>query len=384
MSEDITFKLQADETGALNALKRVRNEVLNNESGLKKMGQQARIASKSLKDSASVLGPEFSILGDRIDHITGALGEIKGASLLTKASLVGLVAVGGFQVGQMIGNWVFETERFKQELEEATKQADELQKRVVAGAASRAATMTEEQLQTEISGTAASIARLTEQVEKSDQAWSNFSGADYWVVGENNRRKEVEITKAQIANQRELMKTYQDAMKTRADQERQTQEAAAAKAIEEEKKAAEAAAAAAARLVETQEDYLFTLEAELVKVREGEEAYTRLTLAKKGFNEETINAALALKSEITEISELKRLQDAEAAKRGESGRDTPAPRAGMPGPVTGTEARFLTRGIGMKDEDKILAETQKQTAKTAELVTVNKQLLAAIKAIKVA
>jgi hypothetical protein len=384
MSEDITFKLQADETGALNALKRVRNEVLNNESGLKKMGQQARIAGKSLKDSASVLGPEFSILGDRIDHITGALGNVKGASLLTKASLVGLVAVGGFQVGQMIGNWVFETDRFKQELEEATKQAGELQKRIVAGAASRAATMTQEQLQKEISGTAASIARLTEQVDKSDQAWSNFSGADYWVVGENNRRKEVEITKAQIANQRELMKTYQDAMKARAEQERQTQEAAAAKAIEEERKAAEAAAAAAARLIETQEDYLFTLEAELVKVREGEEAYTRLTLAKKGFNEETINAALAMKAEITEISELKRLQDAEAAKRGESGRDTPTPRAGMPGPVSGTETRFITRGIGMKGEDKILAETQKQTAKTAELVTVNKQLLAAIKAIKVA
>jgi hypothetical protein len=380
MSEDITFKLQADETGALNALKRVRNEVLNNESGLKKMGQQARIAGKSLKDSASVLGPEFSILGDRIDHITGALGEIKGASLLTKASLVGLVAVGGFQVGQMIGNWVFETERWKEELEKASKEAERLNGILVQGAASRTNAMSADQLNRELEGTTKNVSDLSMKLSElkllQDKTWmvDQALGTD----GFAQRAQQIPVIEQELEAMRKLKDVYQQAADERQKQAAAEGERHIAKMIEEEAKAREQAAEANRQLAQSQEDYLLNLELELVKLRDGERAYTLMTLAKKGFTYETAQQALALQDEIAALREQGKVAKDVASKAGNASRVT------NPGQVQGTEARFITRGIGMKDEQKILAETQKQTAKTAELVTVNKQLLAAIKAIKVA
>jgi hypothetical protein len=380
MSEDITFKLQADETGALNALKRVRNEVLNNESGLKKMGQQARIAGKSLKDSASVLGPEFSILGDRIDHITGALGEIKGASLLTKASLVGLVAVGGFQVGQMIGNWVFETERWKEELEKASKEAERLNGILVQGAASRTNAMSADQLNRELEGTTKNVSDLSMKLSElkllQDKTWmvDQALGTD----GFAQRAQQIPVIEQELEAMRKLKDVYQQAADERQKQAAAEGERHIAKMIEEEAKAREQAAEANRQLAQSQEAYLFNLELELVKLRDGERAYTLMTLAKKGFTYETAQQALALQDEIAALREQGKVAKDVASKAGNASRVT------NPGQVQGTEARFITRGIGMKDEQKILAETQKQTAKTAELVTVNKQLLAAIKAIKVA
>jgi hypothetical protein len=76
MSEDIRWKFSTDESGAVAGLKRMRNEVLNNDVALKNIGQQGKLTGKSLKDMASFLGPEFQILGDRMDHVTGALGDI--------------------------------------------------------------------------------------------------------------------------------------------------------------------------------------------------------------------------------------------------------------------------------------------------------------------
>jgi len=133
MSEDIQFKITADESGALNAFKRVRSEVLNNDKALERVGKQGKLTSTALKDAANVLGPQFGILGDRIDHITGALADVKGASLATKASLVALVAVGSYEVGTMIADWVWQTKEWQKANEEAirviTSQQDYLNKK---------------------------------------------------------------------------------------------------------------------------------------------------------------------------------------------------------------------------------------------------------------
>jgi hypothetical protein len=154
-----------------------------------------------------------------------------------------------------------------------------------------------------------------------------------------------------------------DQRKKQAEEARQEQEA---KALAEEAKAAEQAAAKAQQLIDTQDDYLFTLEAELVKLREGEEAYMRLTLAKRGFTDETINSALALKAEITELSEAAKVREKGTAAGG-----------GMslqgPGQVQGTQARFITRGIGMSGQDKILEATRKQIEKQEALLAEQKK-----------
>jgi len=119
--EDITFKLSTDEAGAVNGFKRFRAEILNNEKGLERVAKQGKMTSTALKDAANVLGPEFQILGDRIDHITGAMADFKGASLATKASLIALVAVGTFEVSQMIADWIYKTKEWQKANEEAIK-----------------------------------------------------------------------------------------------------------------------------------------------------------------------------------------------------------------------------------------------------------------------
>ncbi len=117
--EDITFKLSTDEAGAVNGFKRFRAEILNNEKGLERVAKQGKMTSTALKDAANVLGPEFQILGDRIDHITGAMADFNGASLVAKASLLGLVAVGSWEVGTMLGKMIAGTEEWKRVSEEA-------------------------------------------------------------------------------------------------------------------------------------------------------------------------------------------------------------------------------------------------------------------------
>jgi len=355
MSESITFKLQADESGALNALKRVRSEVLNNEQGLKKLAAEGKSTGKALRDIGGLVGGPLGQIGAQVDAITGALKDTQGAGLAVKAGLVGVVATAGFAIGKMIGDWAFQTSKWTEEMDAASRKAADLQKQVASNAAARAATMTQEQLQAEIRGVSESIQRQIKQVEESDKAWSNFATADTWVIGENNRRKEVEQTKANIEAQRELLKVYQGAMKQQAERARQMEEAAEAKAFEDRMKAAQRANEEMLRSIQVQDDYLFSLEAELVKLKEGEEAYLRLTLAKKEYSQETIDAAVAMQTEIRELAELKQLGERDTPE----GRDQ-ASRITAPGSVQGTEARGLTRGVGIRGQDKILAATQKQ------------------------
>jgi hypothetical protein len=150
---------------------------------------------------------------------------------------------------------------------------------------------------------------------------------------------------------------------------------AAAAAEAEQARVREQAAAQADRLKQTQDSYLFNLEAELVKLREGEEAYTRLTLSKQGFEQATIDAALAMRAEIDAIKkaeEEKQRQDREAANQepNDQRREFQAP-----GQVQGTQARFITRGTGSSVQDKILATAQKQVEKQSEVVAAVKQMV---------
>ena len=372
-TSDINIKINADEKGAIAGLRRLRSEVLNNEKGLKSLASEGKMTGTALKDAANVLGPEFQILGDRIDHISGALGDVRGAGLAAKASLIALVSVGGFQIGQMIGNWVFETERWKEELEKASKEAERLNGILVQGAASRTNAMSADQLNRELEGTTKNVSDLSMKLSElkllQDKTWmvDQALGTD----GFAQRAQQIPVIEQELEAMRKLKDVYQQ--EAAAEGERHI-----AKMIEEEAKAREQAAEANRQLAQSQEDYLFNLELELVKLRDGERAYTLMTLAKKGFTYETAQQALALQDEIAALREQGKVAKDVASKAGNASRVT------NPGQVQGTEARFITCGIGMKDEQKILAETQKQTAKTAELVTVNKQLLAAIKAIKVA
>jgi hypothetical protein len=366
MAEDIQFKITADEAGAVNAFKRVRNEVLNNEQGLKKVGQQGKLTGKSLKDAANVLGPEFRMLGDRIDHIAGALGDVNGASLMAKASLVTLVAVGGFEVGKMIGDWISGTQKWVEELKQAEAISAKMQSKVLANAQERSKGMSPDQLQEELRGTSDAIQRIQEQIKESDMALLNFDGGN-WVPffggGEQVRRESVEGLKKQLEAQRQLHETYQRAVADQAKAAREEEAKREQAIVEQEAKAIEQKKADNDKLVQSQNDYLANLELELLKLREGEEAYERKRLAMLDYSDTTIEKALQIKAAIEQETQLRR----ESEGSGSLGRIV------QRGAIQGDQQRFITRGIGMKGDEKLLAAAQEQAQRAKEMLAEAKK-----------
>jgi hypothetical protein len=359
MSEDIKFKITADESGAVNAFKRMRNEVLNNDKALQQVGKQGKLTSTALKDAANILGPEFGILGDRIDHISGAFADVNGASLMAKASLVGLVAVGGFEVGRMIGDWAFQTEHWKEQLSDAVDEAKRLNSELLKSNQESMSNMSVDQINQEMAGTMQNMAQLKQEIAAIDAAWYDFYSAESY-MGES-KQGEVDALREQLdAFKNELRKREQMQVDAEADAIKAQADALAKQATEQE------------RLLQTQTDYLANLDAELVRIRDGEEAYLRLTLAKQGFTEESINAALQLKAEINELSELSKIRADEAGKPGAEQRDNPisiSPR----GELRGDQQRFITRGVGMKGDEQLLAAAKEQAQRAKEMLTEAKK-----------
>jgi hypothetical protein len=388
-TEDIRIKLQADESGAVNAFRKLRSEVLNNEQGLKQLGQQGKMTGKGLKDMASFLGPEFQILGDRLDHVSGAMADIKGASLLAKGALVGLVTVGAFEVGKMLGEFIFQTEQWKLKNEETVKSiadgltfigrqsqerfSKEMQAISMAGNAEqrRAEAL---QLHNRITNqqTEASLDLIEQQKSLNDALANDVFGygqEDNAIAqqGVASAKERVKMLQQQRQALEELLDPTQSHINMVIEQRTKEAEANKARAEAEQKRKADQEV-----LVKTQEEYLFTLEAELVKLKEGEDAYMRLTLAKKEFSEETINQAVALKQEIDQLNELARKQP-EARKPQDDAENAARISVSAPGQVQGTQARFITRGIGMSGQDKILEATRKQIEKQEALLAEQKK-----------
>jgi hypothetical protein len=388
MSEDIQFKITADESGAVNAFKRMRSEVLNNDKALERVGKQGKLTSTALKDAANVLGPEFQILGDRIDHVSGALADVNGASLLAKASLVGLVAVGSFEVGKMIGDWIADTENWKATFAEATKSisadidyiSKQNQERFENEIKLANLASTEQQKNQELSLIrAAKNNELTEarlNLIRREQDLNESLANDF--MGRNTEDNDISREAVRIAKDQVdlLAKQVAEVEKLRYGgseiEEQIAQRQAEADAIKAQNDALAKQALEQERLQQTQVDYLANLDAELVRIRDGEEAYLRLTLAKQGFNEESINTALRLKAEINELSELNKIRKEEVERPDREERDSPI-RIGQRGEVQGTQQRFITRGIGMKGDEKLLAAAKDQAQRAKEMLAEAKK-----------
>ena len=363
MSEDIRFKISADESGAVNAFKKVRSEVLNNEHGLKSLNQEGKVTGKALKDMASVLGPEFSILGDRVGQVTGALNDARGAGLAAKAGLVGLVAVAGVQVGRMIGDWVFETQKWQDELSKAIELSSKLNQGFVKSARDRASAMSTDELMSELTGLDKALARAQSQLAGYDKAISvPFFGR----TGEVEAS--VRILEEQIKNQRELRDVFMEAV-TQRNKENSEEFKANQERIKQEMelvKQKEKAAADEQRRIELQETTLDNLALEIVRLKEGEEAYTRLSLAKQGFTQDTIDAAVAMKAEIEALKQVDKVTPDK----------TKEIRDNTPGSIQATQQRFITRGSGPNLE-KMVADNTKQSAATlAELRKLQQDMAA--------
>lgn len=389
MTDDINIRVRADEKGAVAAFKRFRNEVLNNEKGIKRLGDQGALSSKALKDMASVLGPEFQILGDRIDHVSGALTDIKGAGLLAKASLVGLVSVGSFQVGDMIGNWIAKTEEWTEANKRAIEQIKSGQEFLGKLTQSRF------EKQIEIANLAATKEQRNEELSRIRVQKLNemLEAKNQLVEEEKNLRVALSndilgYGKEDNANAEEAVRLAKERVKQLTDQfnlvdklryrpgasgldkELEKRQKAADKmkqAAQEQAKAIEQQVAAQMRLDERQNGYIGNLELELVRIKEGEEAFERARLTQEGFAPEAVERAVQLR---TEIMNLKKTMENATKESSELPKSLDFRAPGM---VQATQQRFITRGTGSSVQDKILQEMKQQIKIQQELLVATRK-----------
>lgn len=390
MADDIRIKISADETGAAAAFQRLRKEVLATEAGVKRVGQDGKAMGQSLTAAAQLLGPQFGQLGGQVSAMADALEKLPQAGLLAKAGLIGAVGAAGLFVGKTIGDWIFQTEKWAESIEKARAEFAKADAAIVSSERANRAAMTAEisglpseeqvtrraeaikRVQTEIAQKDAQIRRARAEIESRD--WGMFQTGDYAAETANIEQN----LKAAEARREMLMEQFKALNQINPEETRRREE------LERQKVAAEAAAKAEAdraaalkrereeqqKLVDAQAAYLDGLELERIRLAEGEEAYERSRLQRMGFAETTINEAIRLRGELA------RLREAEQqgmARRPSAGQ--PGTQAGVSGPgqVTATQQRFVTRGAGIRNEDKLLKAAEEQLAKAAEMLEVAKQ-----------
>lgn len=133
MSESISILINAEDVASAK-LRAVGQNV-------EQLGTKVRATSNNLKGGVMLAGTFANAFGGgAFGAFAGELGQIservsafsevskagKVGALAFKAALAGAVAVTAFKVGEAIGNWAFETQRWKDELKAAGTEAERL------------------------------------------------------------------------------------------------------------------------------------------------------------------------------------------------------------------------------------------------------------------
>lgn len=392
-TENIDIRIEAQEGGAVAAFKRLRSEVINNEKGLANAAKQGKMTGKSLRDISSAAGPMFGELGGRIDQVSDALKNFHGAGMLAKASLVGLVATGSWQVGTMLGEFIAQTEAWGKANAETIKG--------ITADFNKLSKMQNEQFENEIK-----LANLAATKEQRNAELSTIrmtktnelAEARLWLV-----RQEQDLNVA-LANDflgrntednaaaREGVKIAQERVKALESEfeivdrmryggseieeqiaaRQRDVEALKTQTVEKEKQAAQQAAAAAAeaRAAEAQQrkdqSLLNGLQAQIIALQDGEEAAMRFRMELQEIGPDAIKTAITMQRQIDEM----RTAAMDSAKGSDSTKPT------QPGQLQAQQQRFITRGSGMSLE-KQMADNTKSTAKTVSELQATQSRMAA-------
>jgi hypothetical protein len=113
---------------------RLKQQLESSGESLKGVGKNAKGAGDAISVFASATGsPEIGAFAGKIGMASNELakfrdmaGQAGSGALAFKAGLVGMVAVLSFQIGSAIGNALFQTQKWKDELEAAKREAERL------------------------------------------------------------------------------------------------------------------------------------------------------------------------------------------------------------------------------------------------------------------
>ena len=130
-SVDIILSAKDNATGVF---RKTSAEMKLLQDRVRETGDQTKRSSDAIQKLANLMGAGWlgeaafgmKELSDGAANAAKTLQSGGPAALAMKAGLVGLVAYGSFAIGNMIGNWLFETDKFKKELEEQTELSKKL------------------------------------------------------------------------------------------------------------------------------------------------------------------------------------------------------------------------------------------------------------------
>jgi hypothetical protein len=382
--------------GAQDKASKVINDVVKNADAKLK---QFKTVAASGKASAELTGTLAKTLGgtalgafsgelagitERISAFSEVSQQGAGGALAFKAGLAGVAAVAGFKIGTMIGDWVFETEKFTAQLAKANvellKAADlaaTLQSTKLGIATAKIELIDDPEEQdaalrkrfTELSRMAEQQQKNIELIKEEQQArltgWQSMLGVSEEVKAANEAEVQaaakslaaIENEQAKIGNKlnREvqeleaLKKAKQDAAESERKQIAET-EAAKKKAQDDEQRAAEKKIADAQRLSDMKDAEFANLERQRILLNQGKEAAQAFALEQKGLDEATAKRI---------ASEQAAIDKAVEEKNSKSESFTPG--------IQATESRLLTRGPAEKGIDKIATNTEKMVTEIREV-----------------
>jgi hypothetical protein len=343
---------------------------------------------------------EFSNISGQMKEL-GDAGEKGGAGMMiAKAGIAAAVAAASFNIGKMIGEWVFETERWKQALKDALDEVNKGEQQV------REKLDKQFQLRLQIAQAAGSddqkaneLKTLQEQIKRDIQFQQDFvkmreqelasaEAGNYFGMTQGD----VDKAKADLENERkklELLKEQnQEVQDIRNPSAEQQMLDARVKSNEEAKKAADEALAAEQRQFQEwsknwddkekaqqdqkkrDDDYLNALKVQNEELTKGKRAAEELKAQQAGISEEVIlqGRELSIQNDLLETQ--KKLADEQKKKDEERQKAFAQPTA----PLQAMQSRLLSR-VSTGGGDRVAKATEKTAELTAEIERLQREQL---------
>ena len=377
-------------------------------------GQMKKTADTGQKLSG-VFGKIFESLGlSELQAYSGEFGNISGqmkelgdagekggaGMMIAKAGIAAAVAAASFNIGKMIGEWVFETERWKQALKDALDEVNKGEQQV------REKLDKQFQLRLQIAQAAGNddqkaneLKTLQEQIQRDIQFQQDFvrmreqelaaaEAGNYFGMSQGD----VDKAKADLENERkklELLKEQnQEVQDIRNPSAEQQMLDARLKSNEEAKKAADEALAAEQRQFQEwsknwddkekaqqdqkkrDDDYLNALKVQNEELTKGKRAAEELKAQQAGISEEVIlqGRELSIQNDLLETQ--KQLAEEQKKKDEERQKAFAQPTA----PLQAMQSRLLSR-VSTGGGDRVAKATEKTAELTAEIERLQREQL---------
>jgi len=383
-AEDLASKKIAD----------AARKIEQNIKSIKDTGRNAKSSTEFIGTLANQLG------GTQFGQYAGQLGQLNekisqfaevskagGAGALAfKAGLVGVVGVLSFKVGQAIGDAIFQTKRWRLELEAAEEAAKKLSSQVERAAGDRFGGQVKQidmlgdpdaqkkatedllkQIDKDIEAKARQLDEYREKVMKVEESWIPLGDLGRSIhennklqVQEAERLKELfkeqalELRKKLVADEEALI--LQEKQKAAAEELARKKEQETKLAEEQKRIAAEAEKANNKRIAEAEriaslrQSELDRLKEEKILLTEGAEAAKQFSLERQGLDKDSAGRIAAAQAELEDL------------KNDKSGPDSVSIGS------QAVQSRLLTRGPAEKGIDKIGKNTEQTVQRLDSLI----------------